>query len=170
MNWEEKHAQQIPSIHSESRHLFIKLFFVFFIGLVFGGCGCILSLAMREPLWIFNGAALISTSFLSACAALAGCATKQFAQVGTLTTYERTTMSCREIDVEMARTVGVQQTISDEDQFDGRSVLAFLGDFGIGNALARSSAQDGVNKRMQDLTTMRAQKGCGESTKSAQLN
>jgi hypothetical protein len=74
MNWEEKHAQQLPSIHSESRHLFIKLFFVFFIGLVFGGCGCILSLAMCEPLWIFNGAALISTSFLSAILGLcAGC-------------------------------------------------------------------------------------------------
>ncbi|WP_235025341.1 hypothetical protein [Caballeronia terrestris] len=92
--------------------------------------------------------------------ALSGCATKQFASVGEVTPFERTTLTCREIDIEMAKTQGVQKTISEQDKFDGRSVLAFLGDFGIGNAMARSAAEDSAIKRMGELQATRAQKGC----------
>lgn len=101
------------------------------------------------------------------CAALTGCATKQYAQVGDVTTYEKTTLTCREIDIEMAKTQGVQQSISETDKFDGKSVLAFLGDFGIGNAMARSSAEDSATKRMGDLQALRAQKNCPLSTAAA---
>lgn len=102
-----------------------------------------------------------------ALSGMAGCATKQFAQVGDLTDYEKTTMSCREIDLEMAKTQGVQQKIVEQGKFDGRSVLAFLGDFGIGNAMARSSAEEAATKRMGELQAMRAAKGCVESTSTA---
>ena len=104
---------------------------------------------------------------IAAAATLAGCATKQFAQVGDLTDYEKSTMSCREIDLEVAKTQGVQQTIDKEAQFDGRSVLAFLGDFGIGNSMAKSSAESSVTKRMNELQAMRAQKNCPLSTAAA---
>lgn len=115
----------------------------------------------------------MKTAIITAAAAvvaLTGCATKQYAQVGTITPYEKTSMSCREIDIEMARTQGVQEKISEEDQFDGRSVLAFLGDWGIGNHMAKSSAEEGVTKRMSELQTMRANKGCGLSTKVTQTD
>ncbi|CAN0619593.1 conserved exported protein of unknown function [Burkholderia multivorans] len=103
-----------------------------------------------------------------ACTALAGCATKQYAQVGYLTDYEKATMSCREIDIEMAKVQGVHQAIVDQDKFDGRSVLAFLGGFGLGNSMAKSSAEKGVAKRMAELQVMRVSRNCGLATTAAQ--
>jgi hypothetical protein len=105
---------------------------------------------------------------LVACAALAGCATKQFAQVGDVTDYEKTAMTCHDIDIEMAKTRGVQQANTENDKFDGRSVLAFLGDFGIGNSMAKSSADESTTRRMTELDALRAQKNCGLSTAAAQ--
>lgn len=104
------------------------------------------------------------------CAALAGCATKQYVQVGMLSNDERTTMSCHDLDVEMARAKGVQQTLDQQDGFDVRSVLSFFGDFGVGNYMALSSAESGVRHRMSDLQDARVAKACGLPTQAAQLN
>jgi hypothetical protein len=99
--------------------------------------------------------------------ALTGCATKQFATVGEVTGYERTAMTCHDIDLEMARTQGVLDKIGEQDKFSGLDVLAFLGDFGIGNAIAHNSATDAATRRMGELNTMRADKGCAISTAGA---
>lgn len=103
------------------------------------------------------------------CAALAltGCATKQFATVGDVTGYERTAMTCHDIDLEMARTQGVIDKIDAQAKFSGLDVLAFLGDFGIGNAMAKSSALDSANQRMGELQDARGAKGCADSTLTA---
>jgi len=44
-------------------------------------------------------------------------------------------MTCREIALEQAKVAGFMQHADKESQFDWRSVLAFMGDFGNGNAL-----------------------------------
>jgi hypothetical protein len=103
------------------------------------------------------------------CSALSGCATKQYAQVGGLSDAEKTVMSCHDYEVEMARTKGVQDTIHRQEEFDARSVLSFLGDFGVGNYMASSYAESGVRHRLDDLQTARALKGCPASTKEARL-
>jgi hypothetical protein len=102
----------------------------------------------------------MKTLILIAALALTGCATKQFATVGEVTGYERTAMTCHDIDLEMARTQGVLDKIDAQSKFSGLDVLAFLGDFGIGNAIAHNSATDSATRRMGELQTMRAARGC----------
>ncbi|WP_199536165.1 hypothetical protein [Dyella solisilvae] len=89
-----------------------------------------------------------------------GCATKTYGRQPMLTDYEAQTMSCREISLEEAKVNGYLQQVHQESQFDGRSVLSFLGDFGIGNEIERSSAIDTANKRMGALRATAASKHC----------
>ena len=42
---------------------------------------------------------------------------------------------------EIAKTRSVQQEIEATGEFDGRTVLGFLGDFGIGNGMAKGEAR-----------------------------
>ena len=71
--------------------------------------------------------------------ALQGCATKHYGRQGQLTAYEKGTMSCREIDLEMAKVRGFIDHVNKESEFSGRDVLAILGDFGIGNSMEKSA-------------------------------
>ncbi|WP_330769364.1 hypothetical protein [Burkholderia pseudomultivorans] len=100
--------------------------------------------------------------------AFAGCATKNYGRMGSLTDYERNTMSCREIDLEIARVDGFVSHVDKESEFDGRSVLSFLGDFGIGNLMEKDSAMQSANDRRRALDSLRASKQCGYSTTAAQ--
>lgn len=106
----------------------------------------------------------MKTLILIAALALTGCATKQYQHVGDVTDFEKTTMSCREIDLEIAKTQGSQHAIDKQAEFSGLDVLAFLGDWGIGNAIAHSSAQKSVDARMADLNNLRATNNCAIAT------
>ncbi|VWC96179.1 hypothetical protein BLA39750_02240 [Burkholderia lata] len=101
---------------------------------------------------------------LMAALLVAGCATKNYGRSPDLTSYEKDTMTCREIDMDLARTRGFVDHVQSESQFSGRDVLAFLGDFGIGNGLEKTAAMDSATKRMGDLQDLRARKGCGVAT------
>lgn len=92
-----------------------------------------------------------------------GCATKNYGRQGELTSYEQGTLSCREIDLETAKAHGFLSHVEKESQFDGRSVLSFLGDFGIGNLMERSSAVESATARLAQLQDLRIQRGCGNS-------
>ncbi|MDH1700301.1 hypothetical protein [Comamonas terrigena] len=94
-------------------------------------------------------------------AALAGCATKNYGRQGELTEYEKKTLSCREIELETAKVHGYLDHVEKESQFDGRSVLSFLGDFGIGNTMEKSSAIDAAQRRLSQLQLARTNKNCG---------
>ncbi len=89
-----------------------------------------------------------------------GCATKHYGRLGKLTEHERTTLTCREIDVEIAQVRGFRAHIEEEKKFDARSVLSFLGDFGIGNLMERKAAEDSANTRMRELEDLQQAKGC----------
>lgn len=94
---------------------------------------------------------------------LSGCATKNYGRQGVLTDYEKSTMTCREIEMEQAKIHGYLQHVEKESEFDGRSVLSFLGDFGMGNTMEKNSAIESANKRMMQLQDLRLQKKCNES-------
>ncbi|MBF6631852.1 MAG: hypothetical protein ITG01_11985 [Comamonas sp.] len=96
-------------------------------------------------------------------AALAGCATKNYGRQGELTEFEKTSMTCRELDLEMAKVHGYLGHVDKESQFDGRSVLSFLGDFGMGNIMEKNAAMEAANKRLAQLNAARAAKNCTAS-------
>lgn len=89
-----------------------------------------------------------------------GCATKTYGRQGSLTGYEKDTMTCREIDLELAKTRGFVDHVNKESEFSGRDVLAILGDFGIGNNMEKSAALESANKRIEQLRDLRASKTC----------
>ncbi len=91
---------------------------------------------------------------------LQGCATKHYGRQGMLTSYEKTSMSCREIDLEMAKVRGFIDQVNEESEFSGRDVLAILGDFGVGNSMERGAALKSANKRLKELGDLRTAKGC----------
>lgn len=91
---------------------------------------------------------------------LVGCSTKNYGRQGEITQYEKDTMTCREIELEEAKVHGYLKHVAKESQFDGRSVLSFLGDFGIGNTMEKNSALESANTRLAQLQQMRGQKGC----------
>lgn len=93
-----------------------------------------------------------------------GCATKHYGRQGTLTAFERDTMTCREIDLEIAKVNGFVAKVEQESSFDVKDVLAILGDFGIGNAMESEAAFKSADERMGLLTAERSAKRCvGES-------
>src|SRR5690606_22194816 len=92
--------------------------------------------------------------------ALVGCATKNYGRQGELTDYEKKTMTCREIALEQAKVIGFLDHVDKESQFDGRSVLSFLGDFGIGNLMEKDNAIKSANLRLKQLQEISAEKGC----------
>lgn len=89
-----------------------------------------------------------------------GCSTKNYGRQGELTQYEKETMSCREIELEEAKVHGFLQHVDKESQFDGRSVLSFLGDFGIGNTMEKNSALESANTRLSQLQLLKVKNGC----------
>lgn len=92
--------------------------------------------------------------------ALQGCATKHYGRQGQLTAYEKETMTCREIDLEMAKVRGFIDHVNKESEFSGKDVLAILGDFGIGNSLEKSAAIESANNRLDLLRDLKTSKKC----------
>ena len=103
---------------------------------------------------------LVLASTIAAILLAQGCATKTYGRQGTLTSYEKDSMTCREVDLEIAKTRGFVDHVNKESEFSGRDVLAILGDFGIGNNLEKSAALESANKRIEQLRDLRSAKKC----------
>lgn len=95
-----------------------------------------------------------------AISALQGCATKTYGRQGALTSYEKDTLTCREIELDTAKVQGFIDHVNKESEFSGRDVLAILGDFGIGNNLEKSAALESANTRLEQLRELRNAKKC----------
>ncbi|WP_124492138.1 hypothetical protein [Burkholderia stagnalis] len=76
-------------------------------------------------------------------------------------------MTCQEIDLDIARTQGFIDHISEKSRFDGRDALAFVVDLGIGNKMEKSAALKSAMKRMNALEDLRTAKGCGTASAGA---
>ncbi len=103
-----------------------------------------------------------------ACIA-SGCATKRYPIATGLGSSEGAILSCREVDLELIRADAVRRQIRDTARVDWRSVAGFLGDYGIGNAMARSDAEKAVNRRIMALNAAKASKDCGAHTASSSV-
>lgn len=95
---------------------------------------------------------------LIAALSIAGCATKQYPQAATVTSEETLTMNCQDIQREIAKTKSIQHEIETTGEFDGRTVLGALGDFGIGNGMAKSEARKKAAARLNQLESIKTVK------------
>lgn len=93
---------------------------------------------------------------------ISGCATKQYPQAPSVTSEESAALDCAAIKQEIAKTHSIQNEIETTGQFDGRTVLGALGDFGIGNGLAKSEARKKAQARLQQLESLKTIK-CSDS-------
>ena len=93
---------------------------------------------------------------------LSACATKRYPIATGLGEAERTVMTCRELDLELIRAEEVRKQISGTAKTDWRSVAGFLGDYGIGNAMAKNDADKAVNTRVTAIHAARSAKKCNE--------
>lgn len=116
----------------------------------------------------FNRYACFTLAAL-AVAATTACSTKNYGRQPELTSFERQTMTCREIDLEEAKVHGFLAHVRKESEFDGRSVLSFLGDFGIGNLMERDAAVDSANKRLVQLGEAKSRQGCSYASRQQEL-
>ncbi|HHW8957903.1 hypothetical protein [Morganella morganii] len=90
---------------------------------------------------------------------LSACATKQYPQAAAVSGEESALMNCHDIKTEIAKTRCIQQEIEKTGQFDGKTVLGFLGDFGIGNEIAKDDARAKATVRLSQLTALQ-EKNC----------
>lgn len=68
-------------------------------------------------------------------------------------------MNCHDIKTEIAKTRSIQQEIEKTGQFDGKTVPGFMGDFGIGNGIAKDDAGAKATVRLSQLTALQ-EKNC----------
>lgn len=91
---------------------------------------------------------------------VSGCATKRYGRAQPLSSFEESEYTCRDIQLEIHKVEAFEDQIRDNARIDGRSVLGFLGDFGIGNAMERSEAEESARMRKDDLYRLYTAKGC----------
>ncbi|MEO0449089.1 MAG: hypothetical protein AAFZ74_02080 [Pseudomonadota bacterium] len=92
---------------------------------------------------------------------LVGCATKRYPIATELSSVERSELTCRELSIELAKVAETRAQIADTAEIDWRSGAAFIADFGIGNAMAKSEADSALAKRESSIRDAMALKDCG---------
>jgi hypothetical protein len=99
--------------------------------------------------------------------AVSGCATKRYPIMTDLSPEEVALMDCDDLRLEEARIATARNQIEDTADTDWRSVAGFLGDWGIGNAMAKSDASKALREREESVRTARVQKECDGSIPAA---
>lgn len=89
---------------------------------------------------------------------ISGCATKQYPVASPLSLDEANTLDCKRVEQDIARVKSIQQEIERTGEFDGRTVLGALGDFGIGNGMAKSDARKKAQDRLNQLEVLKVSK------------
>ena len=90
---------------------------------------------------------------------LASCATHRYGRALALTDIERQTLSCEQIEVEIAKCNAFLAEIA-QPVPGGAAALGFLGDLGIGNSMEKSDARKSGMKRLEELQALKESKGC----------
>lgn len=95
----------------------------------------------------------------------AGCATKQYPQMPPVSEAEAAAFGCDDLRLEVIRAESAQQEIENTGKFDGRTILGVLGDFGVGNGMAKSDARAKAQARLNQLKGLQKAKGCDSQVK-----
>lgn len=96
---------------------------------------------------------------VASAVALTGCATKRYGRALAVSPLEARAYDCRELDIEIAKVRALQGQVA-EARIDTLSVLGFLGDLGIGNAMERSAAERSAGERLAQLQQAKIAKAC----------
>lgn len=94
---------------------------------------------------------------------LSGCATKQYPQAPSVSPEEASAFDCKAIKQEIAKAHSTQAEIESTGEFDGRTVLGAIGDFGIGNGMAKGEARKKAKARLNQLEALKAVKCVNEN-------
>ena len=97
---------------------------------------------------------------LGAAVLVSSCATKRYPIATELSAVESAELDCRELGIELAKTEEYEQKIAETAEIDWRSGAAFLGDFGIGNAMAKSEAEAALAARKASIRDAQVERGC----------
>lgn len=89
---------------------------------------------------------------------LSGCATKQYPQASSVTPEETAMLNCSALDQELVKAHSMQSDIEQTGQFDALTVLGFVGDFGLGNGIAKYNASQKAERRLTQLQSLKAAK------------
>jgi len=90
--------------------------------------------------------------------ALTGCATKHYPQAAAVKPEETATLNCSALDQELVKAHSVQSDIEQTGQFDALTILGFVGDFGLGNGIAKYNASQKAERRLNQLQSLKAAK------------
>src|SRR6266853_4429335 len=92
---------------------------------------------------------------------LTACATEHFGREQRLTAAEMSSLTCAQIDLEIAKVDGfLTDAEAQWDNTHGRRFLGFLADFGIGNHMEHGDAIESADNRRQQLVDLRATRQC----------
>jgi hypothetical protein len=98
--------------------------------------------------------------FAVAALAVTGCATKRYPIATPLSSSEAALMTSRELAIEGERIETTRTQITDTAETDWRSVAGFLGDYGIGNAMAKSEAENALQQRSETIRSAQTARRC----------
>ncbi|MGE5523456.1 MAG: hypothetical protein ACM3SS_07065 [Rhodospirillaceae bacterium] len=94
--------------------------------------------------------------------ALGGCATKDYGALAPLNAATELN-DCTQVQAQVAEVERFRDDVERRSAFTGADVVAFLLDFGIGNAMAKDTAMKSVELRMNELRTRSEALHCPES-------
>jgi len=97
----------------------------------------------------------------------AGCATKRYPIAVPLSAVESELMTCRELALEIDRIDSTRTQIANTAETDWRSVAGFLGDYGIGNAMAKSEAERALTERYRQVRRAQEARSCNGAIEPA---
>ncbi len=99
---------------------------------------------------------------VAAIAALAtsACATKRYPIATGFSAAEAAAYDCRQLAIELVKAEEVKLQITETAETDWRSVAGFLGDWGIGNAMAKSEAEKSIQQRITGIRAAQINKNC----------
>lgn len=103
---------------------------------------------------------IAATALIATAVMASGCATKRYPIATTFSAAEAEAMDCPMLRLELIRAEQVRAQIADTASMDWRSAAGFLGDFGIGNAMARGDADKAVTARVVALRAAQIEKKC----------
>ncbi len=99
---------------------------------------------------------------------VASCATQRYGRLQEVTPMESKVLNCEQIDLEIEKcNYFIKQTNDQDDKFTGKDVLAFLGDFGIGNSMEHTAAIKSATDRLTKLDRLKTEKSCISISKSS---
>ena len=91
---------------------------------------------------------------------ISACATKRYPIATEVSQVEVKLMTCDNIALELVRADQIEKQIEATGSFDIKTVAGFLGDWGIGNGMAKSEARKALITRRSSLRAAQLEKGC----------